>query len=151
MMMNIRIIKTIEIVTLWSLMIIECRTIRSPYGGHVIIIYMMITICMMITTGSYVAEEAELPWTGNGKRGLFAESIRSTYPCQRDHAASASQAGDSQISCSLPRIGCLPGNQGWSLPCTLIQVWSDNKQGQRTPPVVSFSSQQVCAPDIPVW
>ena len=22
--------------------------------------------------------------------------------------------GDSQISCSLPRIGCLPGNQGWS-------------------------------------
>lgn len=61
MMMNIRIIKTIEIVTLWSLMIIECRTIRSSYGGHVIIIYMMITICMMITTGSYAAEEGELP------------------------------------------------------------------------------------------
>ena len=36
---------------------------------------------MMITTGSYVAEEGELPWTGNGKRGLFAESIRST--CRR--------------------------------------------------------------------
>ena len=77
MMMNIRIIKTIEIVTLWSLMIIECRTIRSSYGDD----HHMCIICMMITTGSYAAEEGELPWTGNGKRGLFAESIRST--CRR--------------------------------------------------------------------
>ena len=46
------------------------------YGDH-----HMCIICMMITTGSYAAEEGELPWTGNGKRGLFAESIRST--CRR--------------------------------------------------------------------
>ena len=56
-------------------------TIWWPCDHHIYDDHHMCIICMMITTGSYAAEEGELPWTGNGKRGLFAESIRST--CRR--------------------------------------------------------------------